>query len=41
MVCSPAGTTIAGVRTLEEDGFRGTVMDAVIAACERSQEMGK
>ncbi|MBQ7507031.1 MAG: pyrroline-5-carboxylate reductase [Lachnospiraceae bacterium] len=41
MVCSPAGTTIAGVRELEEGGFRGLAMDAVIEAFERSQEMGK
>ena len=39
-VCSPAGTTIAAVRVLEEQGFRGTVMDAVIAASEKSREMG-
>ncbi|MDE7260649.1 MAG: pyrroline-5-carboxylate reductase [Oscillospiraceae bacterium] len=40
-VCSPGGTTIAGVRTLEERGFRGGVMDAVIAAVERTKELGK
>ncbi len=39
MVCSPAGTTIAAVRVLEESGFRGTVMDAVGAAIERSKEL--
>ncbi len=40
-VCSPGGTTIEGVRTLEEQGFRGAVMDAVIAAYDRTLELGK
>ena len=40
-VCSPGGTTIAGVRALEEHGFRGGVMDAVIAAVERTKALGK
>lgn len=35
-VCSPGGTTIQGVRTLEEQGFRGAAMDAVIAAYEKT-----
>ena len=35
-VCSPGGTTIQGVRKLEEAGFRGAVMDAVIAAFEKN-----
>ncbi len=35
-VCSPGGTTIQGVRKLEENGFRGAVMDAVIAAYEKN-----
>lgn len=39
MVCSPAGTTIAGVEALEQDGFRAAVMDAVDAAAERSKEL--
>lgn len=36
MVCSPGGTTIQGVRTLEKGGMRGAVMDAVIACVEKS-----
>ena len=35
-VCSPGGTTIRGVRTLEEAGFRAAVMNAVIAAYEKN-----
>ena len=38
-VCSPGGTTIQGVRTLEDRGFRSAVMEAVIAAYEKSAEM--
>ncbi len=39
MVCSPAGSTIQGVRTLEEGGFRGIVMDAVIDSIEKSRQL--
>ena len=38
-VCSPSGATIQGVRTLEKAGFRGAVIDAVIAAYEKSAQM--
>ncbi len=38
-VCSPGGSTIQGVRKLEEAGFRGTVMNAVIAACEKNGKL--
>ena len=41
MVCSPAGTTIEGVATLEKNGFRNAVIEAVTAACKRSIELGK
>ena len=40
-VCSPGGTTIQGVRALEEAGFRGSVMDAVIAAYEKTLDLKK
>ena len=40
-VCSPGGSTIAGVKALEENGFRGTVMDCIAAAYRRNQELGK
>ncbi len=38
-VCSPGGSTIQGVRQLEEAGFRGGVMDAVIAAYEKTLDL--
>ena len=38
-VCSPGGTTIQGVRALEEGGFRGTVMNAVIKAYEKNFDL--
>lgn len=40
-VCSPGGTTIAGVHALEAKGFRGSVMDAVCAAYNKTKELGK
>jgi len=39
-VTSPAGTTIAGLHALELGAFKGTVMNAVDAACNRSKELG-
>lgn len=40
-VCSPGGSTIAGVKALEQGAFRGTVMDAVEKAYLRTKELGK
>ena len=40
-VCSPGGTTIAGVHALENAGFRGATMDAVMAAYKRTLELKK
>lgn len=40
-VCSPAGSTIQGVRVLEQSGFRGAVMEAVIQAYEKNKEIGQ
>lgn len=39
MVCSPGGTTIAGVLELERKGFRGTVMDGTLACIQKAKEM--
>lgn len=38
-VTSPGGTTIAGIHELERGGFRGLLMNAVVAATKRSREL--
>ena len=40
-VCSPGGSTIVGVQTLEQHGFRGAAMDCVIETYKRNKELGK
>jgi len=41
MVCSPGGTTIEAVASLERDGFRSAVIDAMVACAEKSRMMSK
>lgn len=39
MITSPGGTTIAGLATLEQGAFKGTIMRAIEDACKRSKEL--
>lgn len=40
MVTTPGGTTIAGLHVLEQGKLRAVLMDAVIAAVQRADELG-
>lgn len=39
MVCSPGGTTICGVKVLEEQGMRGAIMDALDSCIQKSKKI--
>jgi pyrroline-5-carboxylate reductase len=39
MVTSPGGTTVAGLKVLEEGKLRATIISAVEAATKRSREL--
>ena len=40
-VCSPGGSTIAGIEVLEACGVRGAAMKCILAAYHKNQELGK
>jgi pyrroline-5-carboxylate reductase len=40
-VASPGGTSIAGIHAMERGGIRALIMDAIVAATERSTELGR
>lgn len=40
-VCSPGGSTIEGVKSLQANNFRNTVIDCVKAAYKKNVELGK
>lgn len=41
MVTSPGGTAIAGLHAMERGSIRASIMDAVVAAAQRSRELGQ
>ena len=40
-VCSPGGTTIEAVKSLEDDGFRGSIISAVQKCADKSKKLAK
>lgn len=41
MVCSPAGTTIEAVATLEQEGFRNAIIKAMDECTKKAREIGR
>ena len=40
-VCSPGGSTLAGLKALESHGFRAAAMDCITATYNKNKELGK
>lgn len=40
-VCSPGGSTIEGVKSFEENGFRGAIIDAAVAVMDKTKKMSE
>jgi pyrroline-5-carboxylate reductase len=40
-VCSPGGSTIVGVKVIEEHAVRAAFINAVIASCEKGKQIGE
>ena len=40
-VCSPGGSTIQGIRALEEGGFRSAVIEAIVKTWEKNKAFSK
>ena len=38
-ITSPGGTTIAGIKVLEESGIRGVLMNTLIATFEKAKSL--
>lgn len=41
MVCSPGGTTIEAVATLEKTGFRSSIIESIVTCMQKSKDMTK